>query len=74
MKRVKKTVTRASKKASLHDRNVEGKKEIIYGKTHCYHCGGMLRVLPDEVSCVNCGRLHNHKCERCLYGEVEAVA
>ncbi|MDH5678992.1 MAG: hypothetical protein OEZ55_02680 [Nitrospinota bacterium] len=71
MKRAKKTVTRTSKKSSLAKQPVKSEKEIIYGKTHCYHCGGMLRVLPDEVSCVNCGRLDNHKCERCMYKEME---
>jgi len=73
MRRAKKAVTRTSKKAVLREKHVKREKEVTYGKTHCYHCGGMLRVLPEEVSCVNCGRLDNHKCERCLYGEVEAV-
>ena len=33
----------------------------------------MLRVMPDETSCVNCGRLANHKCERCMFKEMEAA-
>ena len=70
MRRAKKTVIKSRNKANLRK---DQKKVVTYGISHCYHCGGMLRVMPDEVSCVNCGRLANHRCERCMFGEVEAV-
>jgi hypothetical protein len=70
MRRIKESKTGAGRKPRPSKARVE---KVIYGKTHCYHCGGMLRVMPDEVSCVNCGRLADHKCERCLYREA-AVA
>jgi len=70
MRRFKGSTTGGGRKPRVRKQPVI---EIIYGKTHCYHCGGMLRVMPDETSCVNCGRLANHKCERCMFKEAEAV-
>ncbi|MDH4185036.1 MAG: hypothetical protein OEV92_12490 [Nitrospinota bacterium] len=70
MKQTKRVVTRQNRKPRIRKSK---ELEVTFGKTHCYHCGGMLRVMPDEVSCVNCGRLADHKCERCMYKEVEAA-
>lgn len=46
----------------------------IVEKSRCNHCGGLLRVLPDDASCINCGRQANHQCEACLYGRHDVVA
>lgn len=43
-------------------------------KSRCNHCGGLLRHLPDDVSCINCGRQADHQCELCLYGRKDVVA
>ena len=73
IKHIKKRVTKSRKRAVKPKDAIQKKEEVIYGKSHCLHCGGILRVLPDEKSCVNCGRLANHKCERCMCKELEAA-
>ncbi|VAX19219.1 hypothetical protein MNBD_NITROSPINAE03-1417 [hydrothermal vent metagenome] len=46
----------------------------IADKSRCNHCGGLLRLLPEEASCINCGREANHQCDACLYGRQDVVA
>jgi len=39
----------------------------------CRHCGGALRFLPDEISCLACGRPADHVCETCMFKEPAVV-
>jgi len=39
----------------------------------CRHCGGALIDKVEETSCIMCGRLASHVCERCQFVEERAA-
>lgn len=43
-------------------------------KTKCNHCGGLLKHIPGEESCIICGRSADHHCPACLYDNEEVAA
>lgn len=69
----RKTIKTANKKKMTSAKMVSANSPIVE-KSKCNHCGGLLRLLPDDVSCINCGRLSDHQCETCLYGRKDVVA
>ncbi len=62
-KRAKKS---PAKMVSTIDENAE--------KSRCNHCGGLLRLLPYDASCINCGREADHHCANCLFDRRDVVA
>jgi len=47
---------------------------VMADKSRCNHCGGLLRLLPGDASCINCGREADHQCDACLHGRQDVVA
>jgi len=68
-----KTEKTADKKKKTSTRRVSANSAIA-DKSRCNHCGGLLRLLPGDASCINCGREADHQCDACLYGRQDVVA
>ena len=43
------------------------------GSIKCKHCGGVMRLYRDGVSCLMCGRSMEHSCERCKYTDAASI-
>lgn len=65
-------------KTTSKKRNKASAKKAASGaapavRTKCSHCGGLLKQIPGEESCIICGRSADHNCTACLYNN-EGVA
>ncbi|HJM82190.1 MAG TPA: hypothetical protein QF720_01145 [Nitrospinota bacterium] len=69
-----KKTTRKGTKRSIE--NIETEMAILdlsSSESLCNHCGGRLRNLPGEISCLSCGRANDHHCPDCLNDSTTAV-